>query len=191
MAPERSGSTASTGLPRQLEGRAAAIEVLVLDVDGVMTDGAIVIDNHGVETKAFHVRDGTGIKLWQQSGKRVAIITGRSSHVVDARAGELGIESVQQGVRDKLKTMQEILDAANLQAHQACFVGDDLPDMPAMRRAGLAVAVADACPELRAAAHYVTRTPGGRGAVREVIELLLKAQNRWQDAVRPFDPDDT
>jgi 3-deoxy-D-manno-octulosonate 8-phosphate phosphatase (KDO 8-P phosphatase) len=190
MAPARSRTPGTATLPRRLQRRAAAIEILLLDVDGVMTDGAIVIDNHGVETKAFHVRDGSGIKLWQQTGRHVALITGRESHVVAVRAAELGIERVRQGVRDKLAAMQEVLVAENLNAEQACFVGDDLPDLPAMRRAGLAVAVADACSEARAGAHYVTRVPGGRGAVRELVELLLKAQNRWNDLLRQFDPDD-
>lgn len=190
MAPDRCSTSASTDVQREVQRRAAAIEILVLDVDGVMTDGTIVIDDQGVETKAFHVRDGSGIKLWQRAGKRVAIITGRTSHVVEVRAAELGMERVRQGVRDKQEAMRELLEAESLAPHQACFVGDDLPDLPAMRRAGLAAAVADACPEVLAAAHYVTRTAGGRGAVREVVELLLREQNRWTALVRELDPDD-
>lgn len=190
MAPDQSRVCVRPEVAREVERRAAAIEILLLDVDGVMTDGAIVIDDHGVETKAFHVRDGSGIKLWQRAGKLAAIITGRTSHVVEVRAAELGIKGVRQAVRDKREALCELLETASLAPHQACFVGDDLPDLPAMRRAGLAVAVADACPEVLAAAHYVTRAAGGRGAVREVVELLLRAQNRWTALLREFDPDD-
>lgn len=188
MAAGRPRNSVSASLPERLHRRAAAIKLLVLDVDGVMTDGSIVLDNHGVETKAFHVRDGSGIKLWQQAGRRVAIITGRASHVVQLRAAELGIERVRQGVGDKLEALEELLASGELQADQACFVGDDLPDLAAMRRCGLSVAVADACAEARVAAHYVTRAGGGRGAVREVVELLLGAQDRWNDLLRHFDP---
>lgn len=169
------------GAPRELKlaQRCAAIELLILDVDGVLTDGGIVYSDAGVEWKRFHVRDGSGLKLWQRAGKRAAIISGRSSRAVDVRAAELGIAPVVQGVADKLAACRQVLADSGLRPEQACVVGDDVPDLPLFGFCGLAVAVADACAEARAAAHYETRTPGGHGAVREVIELLLRCQGHW------------
>ena len=169
-----------------LAERCARIELLVLDVDGVLTDGSIVYADNGVEIKAFHVRDGSGLKLWQREGKRAAIISGRRSVAVEVRAAELGVSPVVQGAAEKLDAYRQLLAGAGLRPEQACFVGDDLPDLPLLRNCGLAVAVADACPEVRADAHYVTRTPGGRGAVREAIELILRCQGRWQPAVERY-----
>jgi 3-deoxy-D-manno-octulosonate 8-phosphate phosphatase (KDO 8-P phosphatase) len=160
--------------------RCAKIRMLVIDVDGVLTDGRIVYSEDGVELKAFHVRDGTGLKIWQQQGLGTAIITGRTSRAVQIRAAELGIGTVVQGAGDKLSACRRLLDDSGLCFDQVCAIGDDLPDLPVLHNCALAVAVADACPEVRAAAHYVTRTPGGRGAVREVIELILSCQGRWQ-----------
>jgi 3-deoxy-D-manno-octulosonate 8-phosphate phosphatase (KDO 8-P phosphatase) len=169
-----------------LAERCAGIELLVLDVDGVLTDGAIVYTDNGVEVKAFHVRDGSGLKLWQREGKRAAIISGRRARAVEVRAAELGVSPVIQGAAENLEAYRQILAEAGLRPEQACFVGDDLPDLPPLHNCGLAVAVADACPEVRADAHYVTRAPGGRGAVREVIELILRGQGRWQRAVARY-----
>ncbi len=169
-----------------LADRCAEIELLVLDVDGVLTDGSIHVDDDGVETKRFHVRDGAGIAYWQRLGKRVAIISGRSCRAVDHRAAELGIERVYQGRLDKGPALDELLALERIPAGHACVVGDDLADIPAMRAAGLAVAVADAAPETRAAAHVVTQTPGGCGAVREVVELILQAQGRWSEIVERY-----
>jgi 3-deoxy-D-manno-octulosonate 8-phosphate phosphatase (KDO 8-P phosphatase) len=163
--------------------RFAGIEMLVLDVDGVLTDGRIIYDDHGTEIKAFHVRDGSGLMFWQSAGKRVALITGRSSRAVDVRAAELGIPLVFQGVADKMAVYRQLLASVDLRPEQVCAVGDDLPDLPLLLDAGLAVAVADACTEIRAAAHYVTRATGGRGAVREAIEWILRGQGRWQALV--------
>jgi 3-deoxy-D-manno-octulosonate 8-phosphate phosphatase (KDO 8-P phosphatase) len=154
--------------------------MLVLDVDGVLTDGRIIYSEDGVETKAFHVRDGTGLKIWHEQGLRTAIVTGRTSRAVEIRAAELGIGAVVQGTADKLSACRRLLDESALGFDQVCGIGDDLPDLPVLSNCGLAVAVADACPEVRAAAHYVTHTPGGRGAVREVIELILSCQGRWK-----------
>jgi 3-deoxy-D-manno-octulosonate 8-phosphate phosphatase (KDO 8-P phosphatase) len=165
-----------------LAERCAPIELLVLDVDGVLTDGRIVYTADAVEIKAFHVRDGSGLVFWQKLGKQVAIVSGRKSKIVDVRAQELGIRLVRQGAADKVAAFRQMLVQLGLRAEQAAAVGDDLPDLPVLRVAGLAVAVADACPEVRAAAHHVTVTNGGRGAVREVVELILKHQGRW-DAV--------
>jgi YrbI family 3-deoxy-D-manno-octulosonate 8-phosphate phosphatase len=160
--------------------------MLVLDVDGVLTDGQIVYGDSGVEIKAFHVRDGSGLKIWQSVGKRVALITGRSSRVVDVRATELQIALVFQGIADKGTVFRHLLATTDLRSEQVAVVGDDLPDLPLLLEAGLAIAVADACSEVRAAAHYVTRAGGGRGAVREAIELILRCQDRWQPVVERY-----
>lgn len=168
---------------RALADRCRAVELLVADVDGVLTDGRIVYDDRGVELKAFHVRDGTAFKAWRQTGKRAAILSGRASRAVEVRAAELSLDAVIQGAGDKRAAFRGLLSACGLRAEQACFVGDDLPDLPVLAGCGLAVAVADACPEVRRAAHYVTRTAGGRGAVREVVELILGCQRLWQPAV--------
>jgi 3-deoxy-D-manno-octulosonate 8-phosphate phosphatase (KDO 8-P phosphatase) len=159
--------------------RAVGIRLLVLDVDGVLTDGRITYTSDGVELKSFHVRDGSGLVFWQRLGGKVAIISGRTSRAVDVRAAELGIAVVEQGSGNKRAAFDRVLEATDSRAAEACAVGDDLPDLPLLRTCGLAAAVADACPEVRAAAHYVTQSPGGHGAVREVVELLLRAQGRW------------
>lgn len=156
------------------------IEWLVVDVDGVLTDGGIIYGTNGEESKRFHVRDGSGLKLWREVGKRAAIITGRRSPVVERRAAELGLAPVIQGVADKLAAFRCLLAETGARPEQVCYVGDDLPDVPVLRNCGLPVAVADACAEAREDALYVTTTPGGRGAVREVIELILRGQGHWQ-----------
>jgi len=152
----------------------------------VLTDGHVVFDNQGIETKQFHIHDGQGIRLWQKAGYQFGVITGRSSQIVRARAAELDIQIVRQGTRDKLATLGEILAELNLSHQQACYLGDDLPDVPVIRAVGLGVSVADACAEVREAADYVTAAVGGSGAVRETIELILKAQHRWADLIRPY-----
>lgn len=161
--------------------RCERIRMLVIDVDGVLTDGSVVYSERGEEIKAFHVRDGSGLKIWLGLGMQAAILSGRKSEVVLRRAKELGIGAVIQGIEDKTEGWRRLLAEHQISPDQAAYVGDDLPDLPVLKQAGLAVAVADACEEVRAAAHYVTKLPGGRGAVREVIELILKAQNRWAD----------
>jgi len=166
-----------------LAERCAPIELLVLDVDGVLTDGGIVLAGADVEIKVFHTRDGAGLKFWHQAGKRAAIITGRSSPAVTRRASEVGIELVVQGTTEKYAALQSILAKTGLGPEQAAGIGDDLPDLPMLRAVGLAVAVADACPEVRQAAQHVTQTRGGRGAVREAIELILRCQGAWQGLV--------
>ncbi len=169
-----------------LNQRCARIELLVLDVDGVLTDGGIIYADDGAELKKFHVRDGSGLAIWKHLGKKSAIITGRTSRIVEVRAAELDISPVFQGKTEKLEPFRQILAATGLTAEQACFIGDDLPDLPVLRDCGLAVAVADACPEVLAEAHYVTRGSGGRGAVRETIELILGCQGLWQIVVDRF-----
>lgn len=169
-----------------LKHRCLAIELLILDVDGVLTDGSIVYGDDEVELKAFFVRDGSGLKIWQLVGKQSAIITGRKSPVVDVRAAEVGIGNVIQGTPNKLPAYRQLLAATGVRPEQVCFIGDDVPDLPLLRNCGLAVAVADACPEARVEADFVTQARGGRGAVREAIELVLACQGRWQPG-REFD----
>jgi 3-deoxy-D-manno-octulosonate 8-phosphate phosphatase (KDO 8-P phosphatase) len=169
-----------------LESRCQAIELILSDVDGVLTDGGILLDNQGIEAKRFHARDGLGIKLWQRAGYRFGLVSQRSSHGLRIRAAELGIELVRQGIADKLAAVKQILADLGLKSRQLCYLGDDLPDLPVARVAGLGVAVADACPELREAVHCTTAAPGGNGAVRETVELILKAQRRWDEIMQTY-----
>ena len=159
-----------------LKSRAKKIKLILLDVDGVLTDGRIIYDAKGVEIKAFHVRDGHGIKLAQKAGITIGIITGRNSEVVNIRARELGITEVHQGALEKITTYDGILERYGLSDDQVAFVGDDVVDVGIFRRVGLAVAVADADPEVKRFVHMTTRAEGGRGAVREFINLVLKHQ---------------
>jgi 3-deoxy-D-manno-octulosonate 8-phosphate phosphatase (KDO 8-P phosphatase) len=170
----------------ELAARCAPIELLVVDVDGVLTDGAIVIDDHGVESKHFHVRDGLAYSLWHKAGKHSAILSGRKADVVARRAGELKIEHVAQGLADKGKPFAALLAELGFDARQACFVGDDLVDLPALRSAGLAACPSDAVSEVRDAAHLITGTIGGRGVIREVVEVILKAQGLWHGLCGSF-----
>jgi YrbI family 3-deoxy-D-manno-octulosonate 8-phosphate phosphatase len=162
------------------------IELILSDVDGVLTDGKLVLDNQGIETKRFFIRDGMGVRLWQKAGYRFGLISLRSSQIVKMRAAELGIDIVRQGADEKLPVMRQILDESELTAEQTCYLGDDLPDLPVIRAVGLGVAVADACAEVCKAADYVTTAGGGSGAVRETIELILKAQGRWDDVIQTY-----
>jgi 3-deoxy-D-manno-octulosonate 8-phosphate phosphatase (KDO 8-P phosphatase) len=160
-----------------LSQRAAKIKLLILDVDGVLTDGRLYYGPEGEQSKTFHVRDGYGIKRWHDAGGRSAIITGRKSQIVETRARELGVTHVFQDRDDKAAAFAELLDETRLGADECCFVGDDSLDVPVMQQVGLAVAVADAHDTAKSAAHYVTQLGGGRGAVREVTDLLLKARD--------------
>jgi len=169
-----------------MEQRCQPIEILLADIDGVLTDGRVVVNNQGIETKQFHIRDGMGIRLWQKAGYRFGVVSLRSSQIVKMRAAELDISIVRQGTVDKLATTLEILAEHGLSPQQACYIGDDLPDLRVVRAVGLGVAVADGCPELREAASYVTQLAGGNGAVREVVELILKAQRRWDDVIQAY-----
>jgi 3-deoxy-D-manno-octulosonate 8-phosphate phosphatase (KDO 8-P phosphatase) len=168
----------------------ASIRLLCLDVDGVLTDGSILLDDHGVETKRFFVRDGTGLRAWQRAGGTVAIITGRSGDAVRRRADELGIDRVLSGVERKGRAFEGLLAELGMTADEAAMVGDDLPDLPVMARCGYPVAVRDAAPEVHDVAAWVTSFPGGRGAVREVVEHLLKARGGWNAAVAHFEDRD-
>ncbi len=155
------------------------IKLLLLDVDGVMTDGRIVYDNNGGESKAFDVKDGHGLKLLQRAGIQVGIITGRQSFVVAKRAEELGIELLYQGVKDKLLPFREILEKLQLSPQEVAYVGDDVVDLPVMRQVGFAATVADALDDVKPYAQLVTKRAGGRGAVREVCDFILKESGRW------------
>lgn len=157
----------------------AKIKLLLLDVDGVMTDGRITYDSNGVESKSFDVKDGHGLKLLQRAGIEVGIITGRQSAVVTRRAEELGIELVYQGAKDKLVPFNEILELRGLSPEQVAYVGDDVIDLPVMRRVGFSATVADADEDVKPFADLVTERAGGRGAVREVCDFLLKKTGLW------------
>ena len=159
------------------------IELLCLDVDGVLTDGGIFLDDHGIETKRFHARDGLGLGVWMKLGYYVAIITGRKGMATAHRARELGIEHVIIGTQDKAAALEAVVSQLGLTASEAAVIGDDLPDLPMMSKAGYAMAVADAASEVRSAAAFVTTRPGGQGAVREAVEHLLKAKGRWDEAI--------
>ncbi|MFO7605291.1 MAG: HAD-IIIA family hydrolase [Desulfurivibrionaceae bacterium] len=166
--------------------RAARIRLLLLDVDGVLTDSIIVYLPDGVETKGFSTRDGLGIRLLQEAGVEVGIITARSSEVVRRRAENLGIELLYQGAGAKREVYEKIIAEHDLTPEQVAYVGDDWLDLPVMTRVGMAVAVADAAPEVREIAHYVTARPGGRGAVREVCDLLVEALGKRDELLKHY-----
>ncbi len=161
-----------------LQERAGKIRLLVLDVDGVLTDGRLYFDNAGNEMKAFNSRDGLGMKALQRSGIEVAIITGRNSVIVAQRMAQLDIRHVYQGREDKLNAFTHLLDTTGLDAEQVCFAGDDWLDLPVLFRAGLAISVADADDYVKEHVHWVTQRNGGEGAVREICNLLLAAQGK-------------
>lgn len=163
------------------------IRLLILDVDGVMTDGRIIYDANGLETKFFNVKDGHGIKMLQRYGVEVGIITGRTSVVVDFRARELGIELVYQGSLRKLESYDDIKIKTGLSDHQIAYMGDDIIDVPVMRRVGFSAAPADALPEVTSLVDYVARNSGGKGAVREVCDLILKGRGVWGETVKRYE----
>jgi len=166
--------------------RCRNVEIILCDVDGVLTDGRLLFDNRGIETKAFHVRDGMAAQLWRRAGRRMAWITQRSSQIVRRRAAELGVDLLRQGVNDKFSASLEVLAELGYAPGQAAYLGDDLPDLPILREVALGVAVADAAEEVRAAAHYVTHAPGGGGALREVVELVLKSGGEWDSVISAY-----
>lgn len=171
-------------LEPSLRAKLKKIRMLVLDVDGVMTDGRIVLDGEGREVKSFDVQDGYGIHLLHRGGFKVGIISGRRSEAVSRRAEELHIDALHQGVRYKLKAYSRILESYDLRDADICYAGDDLPDLPILNRAGVAVAVRNAHPEVRKIAHYTTKAKGGDGAVREIAELLLRVQGAWNHLLK-------
>jgi YrbI family 3-deoxy-D-manno-octulosonate 8-phosphate phosphatase len=170
----------------KLDQRMQSIQLILSDVDGVLTDGGIEFDNQGIETKKFHVRDGMGIKLWQRAGYKFGIITARSSHIVKLRMGELGVDIVRQGSDDKLSVGIKIIEELELSPAEVCYIGDDLADLRLLKHVGLAASVSDGVAEVSAAAHIATRSAGGQGAIRELVEMILKSQNRWAEMVKSY-----
>ncbi len=163
---------------RDILSKAAQIELVILDVDGVLTDGRLYLGNDGNEYKVFHIRDGHGIKMLLEVGVEIAIISGRRAASVERRMADLGIRYAYLGVQDKLAAFNSLLARLGLTAEQVAYVGDDLIDLPVMTRVGLAIAVQDADPFVKQHAHWQTPNPGGRGAVRDVCELLLEARGQ-------------
>jgi len=162
------------------------IRLLLFDVDGVLTDGTVLIHGDGTESKQFSIRDGAGIVWAKRAGLSIGILSARSADATTIRAAQLGIEIVVQGSADKLAGYERILKDAALADHQVGYMGDDLQDLPVLRRAGFSAAPADAAPEVRAAVHWVSASGGGRGAVRECIEHVLRAQGAWRRAVGDY-----
>lgn len=169
-----------------IQARAARIRLILLDVDGVLTDGTVIMHGDGTESKAFHIRDGAAIVWAMQSGIQVGFLSARASAATTQRAAQLGVKIVVQGAASKTAEFVRILADNGFDEEIVCYMGDDLLDLPVLRRAGLAAAPADAADEVRAAAHWVSGLGGGRGAVRELIELVLRAQGGWDAIVRDF-----
>lgn len=169
-----------------IQARARRIRLILLDVDGVLTDGTVLMHGDGTESKAFHIRDGAAIVWAMQAGVDIGVLSARASAATTQRTSQLGMKIVAQGVASKAIEFARILAEAGLDEEAVAYMGDDLLDIPVLRRAGLAAAPADAAPETRAAAHWVSASVGGRGAVREFIELVLRSQGRWDAIVRDF-----
>lgn len=170
----------------KLDQKMQSIQLILSDVDGVMTDGGISYDNQGVESKTFHVRDGMGIKLWQRTGYRFGVITARSSHIVKLRMDELNVDLVRQGAENKLSVAMEILNELSLDPLQVCYIGDDLTDLSLLQAVGFAATVFDGAEEVKKVAHMTTKSCGGQGAIRELVETILKSQNRWQELLQSY-----
>ena len=171
----------------EVDRRARRIKLLLMDCDGVLTDGRLELLENGDEQKTFHARDGQGISLFHRAGLKTGIISGRTSSAVERRAQDLGMSYVRQHAKDKIKALDEIMAEAGVSIDECAYIGDDLADIPVMLRVELAVAVADAVVETKQAAHYVTELRGGHGAVREVCDLILKAQGHWHELMKRFD----
>ena len=173
-------------MKRDVTVRARKIRLLVMDVDGVLTDGRMVLSDRGAELKMFHTHDGIGLALAHRAGLRTAMVTGETSPIAKARGEKLGVGTVVLGARRKGEVVEALLAEQGMPAEALAYIGDDLLDLPALQRAGLAVAVADAVADVRAVAHVVTKAAGGHGAVRECVELLLRAQGVWETVYRAF-----
>ena len=170
----------------ELYDRARRIRLVVFDVDGVLTDGSLYITDAGEEFKAFHSQDGHGMKMLKATGIQLAIVTGRTSRSVELRAQNLGVGILYQGVEDKLVVFEQILASFGFEEESCAYMGDDVVDLPVMLRCGLAVAVPDAPPLVKSRAHYVTRQRGGRGAVRELCEIIMHAQGTFDAQMQPY-----
>ena len=169
-----------------IQARAAKIKLIVFDVDGVLTDGSLYLTDDGQETKAFFALDGHGIKMLKRSGVELAIITGRHSQLMRHRVKNLNIEHLYQGIEDKLEAYEELITRLGYGHEQVAAMGDDVVDLPMMRRSGLSITVPGALDHVKQYAHYVTRLPGGRGAAREVCELLMRAQGTLEAQLAPY-----
>jgi len=174
-------------LDATLQHKIKPLRILILDVDGVMTDGGIVFDDQGNESKKFDVRDGHGIKLLMRTGVTVIILTGRTSQAVAHRAFDLGISEVYQGVKNKLAVFEQILKEKNILPDAVAYVGDDVVDIPVLRRVGFAATVADGSHYVKDVADYITEREGGRGAVREICELIMKARGQWSEVTAKYE----
>jgi len=170
----------------EVERRATRIKLLLMDCDGVLTDGRLELLENGDEQKTFHARDGQGISLFHRAGLKTGIISGRTSSAVERRAQDLKMTFVRQYAKDKIEALDEILALAKVSVDECAYIGDDVADIPVMNRVQLAVAVADAVAETKQAAHFVTERKGGHGAVREVTELILKSQGLWEELMKRF-----
>lgn len=166
--------------------RAARVKVMIFDVDGVLTDGSLTYDANGEATKTFYVLDGLGIQLLQRTGVQTAIISARQSPIVVTRARDLGINHVYQGIHDKRVAFAKLLEATGASVEQCGYIGDDVIDLPLLTKVGFAVTVPTGHPEVQHRAHYVTRNPGGRGAVREVCDMVMRAQGTYEKALAPY-----
>lgn len=166
----------------------ADIKLLVLDVDGVLTDGTVIINPDGSESKGFNVFDGHGIRMWKRAGLKVAFLSGRLSQPTKLRAQQLGVDCCIQDCRDKLSALKKLLEELGIGAEETAFIGDDLMDLQAIRYVGFGAAVANAVDEIKQCADYVTNLPGGKGAAREVIEYILKSNGKWQELVKKYMP---
>lgn len=171
---------------RNIIDKAKKVKLLILDVDGVLTDGKIVLDESGKQLKFFDVQDGLGVVLLKRAGIKTIIISARYSRTVSLRAKDMQVFKIYQNSEDKLHTYKKILKQLKLNSTQTCFIGDELIDIPVLKRAGLSVAVANAAPEVKRVANYITKRKGGSGAVREVIELILKSQNKWNKVISKY-----
>lgn len=169
-----------------IAARAARIKLLIFDVDGVLTDGSLYLDDEGRELKAFSSLDGHGIKMLKKSGVEIAIITGRSSNLMRVRAKNLNVDHLYQGVEDKLETFMALSAQFGMASEQIAVMGDDVVDLPMMRRSGLSICVPAALESVRQYSHYVTRLPGGKGAAREVCELIMRAQGTLDAQLAPY-----
>jgi 3-deoxy-D-manno-octulosonate 8-phosphate phosphatase (KDO 8-P phosphatase) len=180
------GAGSQPALPGSQADILEAVKAVVLDVDGVLTDGGIYYDPTGREIKRFHVADGLGMELLRHAGIRVVILSGRVAEAITRRAAELRVTDCYQGVRDKKTQIEKLRQQWQMKAEEILYVGDDLNDLPAFEAVGVRVAVANAAPELKERAHYITQATGGNGAVREVCEWLLKARGEWEQTIEKY-----
>ncbi len=173
-------------MTKKTEVKLDEIKLLILDIDGVLTDGNFHISDNGIENKSFNALDGHGIRLWKRAGLKVAFLSGRGSKAVELRAEQLDVDFVYLDCRRKMEAFETILKEAGLSAEQVCFIGDDLMDLPVMRRVAFPAAVSNAVDEVKERALYISKRSGGNGAVREVVEYILKDTGKWQKVIERY-----